>query len=661
MNWILTLILYIYLFIQYYLFGSFCVSFSGYESSLSNKLVFGFLFTFFIMFLVGVPCQMISTNWDTYFYLITFILILVNVVAIRYLKINNGFSIKMPKITRINLLNFLKSNWVCILFIALFSFYSISNNLPIYQQNYDDYYYIGKIVNLIGSDHLLNENYYNGAIIPDSHLDLTRVINTYELSYGYFLTVFHIKATFFCRISMMIHNYFFFSIIYKLLAELLIRKKDYSQYALVPFFIFLIPLGYLQNGFPIATFRIASYDLWQFQTASFYGGSIVRMLALPTLAIYSFPLVKKIELKKIVMLGILSLSFVSFSTIFLQVFILFLIVIMGSKFLFMLYESIKYKNKKMIFFYSLMLLILISILILTKWVDNLSFINTASFRECIDNFIPYVLGWFENDAILKYGFIPCILLILLVKGSHTKIFSLSFVALYLMFSTMYFMELYAISSFNVFFVINRTIASVQYIIMLIAGVVVILAYLKFLNKKILPGLISAISIVSVIFFFQTHIDRFMDYIYLGSGIANSGWNFSRILDLNNTMTLNIFTEVGDYFNTLKYGNYKLYAPETFTYDGEDTVSAGLVTESNRIQIHIGNGFSGFTGEENKILSDFTLGGDCDVSIVLNIIKSNDIQYILLFNQKNAEILLENGGTLILNSNELINDYYLVKI
>ena len=45
-------------------------------------------------------------------------------------------------------------------------------------------------------------------------------------------------------------------------------------------------------------------------------------------------------------------------------------------------------------------------------------------------------------------------------------------------------------------------------------------------------------------------------VYLGSGISEYGWSFKRLFNFNEQMTPDIFVKVGNYFNTLEYGNYK---------------------------------------------------------------------------------------------------------
>lgn len=70
---------------------------------------------------------------------------------------------------------------------------------------------------------------------------------------------------------MVIHNYILVLLVYYALAEVFAGKETaLSQYVLLPFVVFIIPFGYLN----VESF-IHMYDGWQFQTAIFYGGSVV--------------------------------------------------------------------------------------------------------------------------------------------------------------------------------------------------------------------------------------------------------------------------------------------------------------------------------------------------------------------------------------------------
>ena len=54
-------------------------------------------------------------------------------------------------------------------------FLSISNVMVLYQLNYDDTYYISKIINSIGAPALQNENYFNGMLLNQESIDLGRI------------------------------------------------------------------------------------------------------------------------------------------------------------------------------------------------------------------------------------------------------------------------------------------------------------------------------------------------------------------------------------------------------------------------------------------------------------------------------------------------------
>ncbi len=663
MNWILTAIFFLFLYFQYSIIGSYLIFLGNFNIENSkHRYILGFLGTSFIFFVIGFFCQLLKTSWNLYFILQLLVLVIIDFFIIRKktLKldvINGTFFSKAVK-------RFLKDNWICVLFVALFTIFSISNELPIYQQNYDDFYYIGKMVNLIDTNQLLNENYYNGTLLIDSSVNIIRILNTYELSYSFFASIFHIDLTFFCRVTMTVHTYVLFSIVYKSLAELFIKENYFSQYAIVPFFLFLIPCGYLQEGIPIAALRIHSYDLWQFQTAAFYGGSVVRMLAIPTLTIFSYPLIEKIEFRKLIIMAIVSVAFISFSTIFIQVFLLFLIVAIVAKlsYNFVVYLKRKDSYKKWGWINGFLSLIIVFMLLLTKHLDHLSVINTSSFQESINGFLGFAEVWYKNDILLIVGPVFMILVLLFSKGVQKKCVALILVMLTLLFFKTYFVELYSLTAFNMFFVINRTISSVQYLVLFAVGVSIIQFYhFIFSSKKVwIPNIVSFASITIIITFFFSHINYFLNFSFLGSGISNAGWNFSRVLDFSTTMTLDIYDRIGAYFNTLTYGNYTLYAPEIFTYNQKTAYSVGLVTASNRIQIHDRDGLPKLNENENDLLNNFCLGKNHDVYDVVSLIKYKNIQYILVFDEENKNILVEQMGKLVIESDEY-NNYYLIEL
>ena len=78
MNWLLTIVFYFFLFFQYYLSGDFMLSVFKYEKTFGKILFSGFLTTFLITFLVGFPCQLFFTSFNTYFIIQSIVFILLD-------------------------------------------------------------------------------------------------------------------------------------------------------------------------------------------------------------------------------------------------------------------------------------------------------------------------------------------------------------------------------------------------------------------------------------------------------------------------------------------------------------------------------------------------------------------------------------------------------
>ena len=657
MNWLLTIVFYFFLFFQYYLSGDFMLSVFKYEKTFGKILFSGFLTTFLITFLVGFPCQLFFTSFITYFIIQSIVFILFDAVLLFKYKDKIKSYIKNKQYKNIDIKTFLKENWLCILFVVLFTSFSMANQLPIYQMNYDDMYYIGKVENLKTAEHLMDTDFFNGKLLSENSINVARVINTYELSYAYFSTIFHIPSTFFCRVSMVIHNYLLFCVVYKEIAKNIL-DKNIAQFSLLPFFIFLIPFGFLQSGLPL-WLRVNCYDLWQFQTAMFYGGSIVRVMSIPILYIFSEPLLYKMEFKKLFYLFLISISFMSFSTIYIQILVLFFLVILFIKFFILLINNIKKKNIAKIILYSLCLISYIVLLISTKYLDHLSLIKTDSFVYAYESFIPYLTIWYDHDIILNLGIIIVLIGLCITSKWHHKIVYFITLGLFLFIYNGYFIEILVITSFNFFFVILRTIASIQFIILFLCGCTFLSVLKKIKFKKIFINVFSIISISLVLLFFYLSQNIFLNYVYLGSGISESGWNFHRLLDFNTNMTADIFESVGQYFNELTDDTYKLFSPSVFYTDGIMAYDYGFTLSSSKIQIQDRGGFDVLNADELVYLNDFSLYGQGELSVVKSLIEKEDISYILLFNETSKSYFEDNQIVLENTKNE--NPWFLIKI
>lgn len=663
MNWLLTVFFFIFIFGQYFLSGEILVQFFGYKKSPSFKLVMGFFFTFFLTFITAFPFQYCKWSWSSYYIVQCIVFIIFDFCLIYYQRDKIKYLLKKLRNHKKEILiNFFKENWIGLLFVCIFTIFSMSNQLPYYQMNYDDFYYIGKITNLIGADHLMNEDYFNGAVLVEKGIDdIARVVNTYEITYGFFSNLFHIDVTFFCRVTMVIHNYIFVVLIFKMFAGLLLDRK-YTQYVLVPFFLFLLPQGYLESSFLKEILRgIQSYDLWQFQTAIFYGSSVIRVMSLPVLFVFSYPMIRQLEPKKIIWIAILSVSLLSFSTVFIQFFIIFSITIFIIHCITKIVYGVKVKDVKSTFLFSILLLFILIFLFSSKLFDHLSIVNTEDFRTAYWYLTDFDTRWIKNDLI--YLIAPFFLVVGFFVAKETQKTLYAFgILLYILFSSSFFYELLNVSSFNMYFVSFRLFAATQYLCLLLMIMCIVQLYGKVFRRTFFLSSAGVLYMMGVISFFFVHINDFVKYDYLASGVCKYGWDFSRVLDVSTKMTPDIFYEIGEYFNQVPYGNYRVFAPSAFEYDGKDTLELGLMMSSNKIQIHERGGFQGITDDEIQTLTDFSLGGYIDIYYVQKLIEKYDIDYILMHDKAHKnELISLLGAEQVLQLENVSGPYYLVKI
>ena len=140
----------------------------------------------------------------------------------------------------------------------------------------------------------------------------------------------------------------------------------------------------------------------------------------------------------------------SFSTIYIQILVLFFLVILFIKFFILLINNIKKKNIAKIILYSLCLISYIVLLISTKYLDHLSLIKTDSFVYAYESFIPYLTIWYDHDIILNLGIIIVLIGLCITSKWQHKIVYFITLGLFLFIYNGYFIEILVITSFNFF-------------------------------------------------------------------------------------------------------------------------------------------------------------------------------------------------------------------
>ncbi len=652
MNWILTIFFYLVIFNCYYILGDTTLTLLKYEDRKPYKsFLFGFIMFFFIGFIIGVIGQVFQTSWSAYAILMS-LAYLVVYISILYLRRN--WIEKLIKNIKSNwkemLLEHLKSFWFIYVLVFLFSVLSMTNILPYLQQNYDDTYYISKVVNSVQMNKLNTEDWFNGNLMLDRGIDIERVLNTYELTYGYFGTIFGIDLPFFCRGTMVIHNYILMFFTYVSLAREFI-KKEYAQFTILPFSIYLISHGYLMEGGLPFIKSVRTYDGWQLQTAMFYGGSVCRTMCMPLLYIFMKPLFKKITFKSLLIIFIISCTMVSFSTIAVQQVLLVALVAVIVKLLI----QVKDGSNLMRFLSIVALVGIIVVYFKTKNIDMNLYSNIDEFYSDRQDAYAFYQYYALYDVIMKCALPVILLAIVFFRKKEFTYISLTTLMLWYIFYSNHFVELLNITSFKFFFVSLRSMASVQYLIMFIGGCLFIKILTQFKIPLLCYGLLSILCLTTIGLYSYKHYDEIKDMDFLGSGMTIYGYSFDN-LSSNDQLMPQLFVDVGEYFDQLPYGNYRLWSETALTYNKSIMFSTGFAFSSNRIETCYAGGCDGMTEEKNMVLTTFNNTSE-NFDEVDTIVHEKNINYLLATNEDSMKKLIEKGYNLVLTSKSEKDEFF----
>lgn len=624
MNWFFTVVFLLIIFPMWYLLGRQVLKFFHYDYHDENhNIVTGFFAFFFEAFVVGIPATLLKVSWNVYYIamLAVFILTLAFLVyKERNLLKENVFNKKIV----FHLQRHLKENWVIYLMMGVFMVMYMSNAMAYYKMNYDDRYYIGKAVQLVGTPQLMNENYYTGALLTDHKINLVRIINTFELTYAFLATTFHISVPFFIKIGMGVAGYIITFMSFKMFVELFMDKK-YAQYALLPLSVLMIPRGYTANSDKLFM-NINMYSQWHFQTAIFYGGSFVQHIALPVILFFSKDLLEKIDFKKVLFIALLSITFMSFSTTYLTYFIMLLFGLVVAKVLKLIYEHTS-KNKNV-------LVGAIILFVLTLLVSNTigyELIKRMS-KEYIDAYNTYRIFYKDRIALeTLLVWTPFIYMIVMALCKKKWLM----MPLIIMFGIPFSGKMNAIVSLFTFkypFVGGRYIASIELLTMVFIGILIVSVLRQIKYKQVVLSGLALATVCGTVFYIKRHMYDITRYSAGTTGITYAGYR-AGIPFKNDKMLPDVIVEVGEYFNQLPYGNYRVFAPYYADYEGTQIRFEGLSMASNRIELvypkenyksFVPNGAGIMDNEEYEQLMIPT-----SESNVLSILNKYSVKYVLI--------------------------------
>ena len=665
MNWLFGLLFLIVIFAFYYLLGDFSSKIFRLNNVDSQfKVILGFIVVFFLGFVVGFPAQVLKVSWNVYFIAFSIILLIVSFLLIKKITVHKG---KKSFLSKNSIKEHIRMNWfiyfLCFCFIA---FYSMSY-LAYSYVGYDDAYYITKMSSFVGRSQFLRENYFTGFV--DSHANVLtyRLFNSYELTYAYFATLFHISIPFFAKIVMSVNNYLITFFVLKLIADKFVDKK-YSQYCLIFIPIFMIP----QASANINTLlRIDFYDFWQFLLASFYGGNIVRNIALPVYMIEFYYLYKNFNIRHIILIGITSIAFISFSSIF----VMWLIMCSMTYVLIVMFKVYRDKWKftffntnKEITFIVFCFVVFYCLNTAISFVLNKFIKNYGNIMNRIYDFVTFSTG----NLFFIAAFIGVILFLYKHKddfvNKEVEFYCYALLIPYTFIVLGRFNAILYLSSGCNDFVIKRFIDSIRTIDFIILGII-FYSLLRRINKVKYFAILSVCMCLGVPTYVYTNQEKMYRLSQnFTSGIERPGYNW-RLPFQNDQMMPQVTVDVGEYFNNLPKDSYKLLSPTLFEWNGATINCSAFLMISNQLQIvPVKDYYQGRVIDEERGISPYQfvkldrfMNNRESYGNIVNSLKKNKIQYVFITNKEVAKSLVKEGHSIVLENKSVSKEYYLIKL
>lgn len=654
MNWLFTILFYVVFINLCLLVGEIILRAAKYKVNTAKSFIAGFFSYLLSGFIVGYPCILFHVSWNLYYYIQLAIFLVISIIAI-ILQREKIFNLDFYKQTfnfkKICL--FFKNNWFLILFCAVIIYFAMANNLPYYKTAYDDAIYIGKLVNYIGAPQLGIEDPWNGRILSEITLNY-KSLNTFELFYSFLSILFNIPIIFFCRVSMNLLCYILFVTVYKEFSSIFVKRK-YAQYTLILFYLIILGNGYLDH------IHLRAYDTWRLQFAMFYGGTVAKVNAIPCLMIFSMPLFKKFDFRKIIFIFLLSVSMVSFSTIYVIEFGFFALAFF---LIWSLYKFLHncYQKKIGAALLSLLLFaLMICLIIASTYIDDFSAIT--HWPDYANEAYADISAYNTGTIVFRYGFIILLISFLFIRNQRQLCFTLICCICYVFIRFFYLKEFALLLTGYADYGVFRYISSVQYILVLFSGILLVEICSRLFKPRILLNIISFAFLILLSCYFYINYDEIISYSGLGTGICELGYDFTRPFDINTEMAPKITYSLKEYFETIPYGNYRFYAGKYFLCEGEKADPHILYLASNRIESCTGYGYeyNDMSEEQDSILDAFCHSNDMTYESLGMILSDCRIDYYMVYTD-NAKQQLENAGMQLVLQNDTDEDpYYLFRV
>lgn len=638
------------------------------------EIITGWLIIFGIGWIIGFICQLFSTSW-LFFSIVYGLSLIILLVLCLYLNKQEILLLNRKDIIY-KFISHIRNHWFIYLAAFIFTIFSMINMQPYILNNYSDDHYIIKVFHLAHSSHLLNEDYSTGnqlffvSRFSYAKAQGYRALNTYELLYSFFGSLFHISLVFFCRCTMTFHNYVIVFFIVKLFASIFVDEKI-SQYSILFLFLLLIPAGYAAKG--DLPFKIRMYENWRFQTAIYMGGSIVRTSFFPLSLYLLYMIFLNKEFKLIFIYILFCVVMVSYHTTAIS-YIIFTIPIILGILLFSILISRTEETYKLIVSSLIICLIIIAIYYLFEMIVNSAFnsmpdtiLKLQHFNKTIDlktlqssykSYNKYYINSFSFDLFAKYAIIPT-LIILFISDHKGRIMDAIVLIVYLIFALKILKNGLVLISFT-FFNAARLLTSMQLLVAYIFGVSLLLL-IEFLFKDSIQKSYASSAVISlllpalIISFNVKSQDKLVKYTAAGDSMIKYGYSIEPII-ANEEMLPEPFVKIGNYFTKNCDSKVNVLCQYKIPINSVYYPMETLLLASNKIKLvpntlESENNISSKNANSVSFELEMFLEGKRKFENVNKLLDQNKIDYILTSNQNVYHKLISKGYKLKLQLKE----------
>ena len=399
-DYIVGMLFYLVFILFLYIIGSSILK----NDSEPYRFLVGYIVYSVLIGIGGIIVQILNTSWNVF--LCYFILVFLMLLIFSFYRIKKENIKLFPR----NFKEFLKSYWFLFCISLILVIISLSYQDWIWLNNcLDDGQYLNKMATLPYIDNPFIMSPPTGIVGPNSGFRLD-VFTTGELENSVYMFLTQVTPSVFARVFMSGFNYFLLVNCIYVFAEKLVKSCniDYKRYSIQYISCIVILFIFDWNFLGIKNI-ISVQDSWQFNTAMYFGSSIVRTMGIMFL-ITHFIDKEEIVVTDIILVVLISIMLMTHSSIALPV-----IFTTCMAYLFANYLLLE-KRYKFIAIVLILLLFLIGIFlgntdVISTLIYNHLSLNTDNLFMIITLLIVILSFMFKSRTILR-----CNLTLLIIAG-----------------------------------------------------------------------------------------------------------------------------------------------------------------------------------------------------------------------------------------------------